>query len=60
VRANIKEGWCILRPIVDHFIDSADCVLQITSSAALTRSLNFAFAKKSPEYTLTRAFVCTP
>jgi hypothetical protein len=60
VRANFKEGWRIFRPIVDHFIDSADCVLPITASTALTRDLHFTFSKKSTEYTLTGTFTYTP
>jgi hypothetical protein len=60
VRANFKDGWRIFRPIVDHFIDRADCVLPITSSTALTRDLDFTFKKKSTEYTLTGTFTYTP
>jgi len=59
VRENFKEGWRIFRPIVDHFIDRADCVLPIASTA-LTRNLNFTFEKKSTEYTLTGIFTYTP
>jgi hypothetical protein len=59
VRENFKEGWSLFRPIADHFIDRADCVLSI-SNTALNRNLNFTFEKKSTEYTLTGTFAYTP